>query len=238
MQKAQLLAISFLISLILFDRALSLNELTNYEKLNKFLFTYAYKHNSWADQSSRSGTGSNLIQTSLIRIHIPQLLKQIGAKTLLDAPYGDFYWMKKVDLSFLDQYIGIDIVTELIEKNKAQYSSSTTKFYNLDIITDLLPQVDVILCRDCLQHLPDENIFEVIKNFKKSKSTYLLVSHYINHPKNEDIQENELFNVCRMRRINLELPPFNFPKPLAMIDEGFNGKTLSLWQIRDLPDYP
>jgi hypothetical protein len=43
-----------------------------------------------------------------------------SAKTLLDAGCGDFNWMRHVNLK-LDQYIGIDVVPELICENQRQF---------------------------------------------------------------------------------------------------------------------
>ena len=80
------------------------------------VFSEIYSNNSWGDTESVSGPGSSLAQTAVIRRELPILLKKIDAESLLDAPCGDYNWMKYTELN-LDKYIGADIVPELIINN-------------------------------------------------------------------------------------------------------------------------
>src|SRR6185295_16640264 len=77
------------------------------------IFTDIYLSNFWADAESVSGRGSTIARTEVIRTSLPALLESVGAKTLLDAPCGDFNWMRNVDLSGIE-YTGVDVVVELI----------------------------------------------------------------------------------------------------------------------------
>ena len=69
-------------------------------------FTKIYSKNLFKGDDSISGGGSNLYQTRVIRNAIPILLKEMGVKTMIDAPCGDLFWMKEVDLP-VEKYIGI-----------------------------------------------------------------------------------------------------------------------------------
>jgi hypothetical protein len=152
---------------------------------------------------------------------------------MLDAPCGDFYWMKQVDLSDLD-YIGADIVMDLIRQNR-RYQASNVRFRKLNLIDDRLPKVDLIFCRDCLVHLCFKDLFMALHNICRSGSTYLLTTTFKNPVHNDDIETGQ------WRPINLEIPPFSFPAPLRLINEGcteadgiFADKSLGLWQIQDI----
>ena len=57
-------------------------------------FSQIYYGNMFGGMESRSGEGSNMVQTSEIRRELPKLLHELGIKTLLDAPCGDWHWMK------------------------------------------------------------------------------------------------------------------------------------------------
>ncbi|HEY0730091.1 MAG TPA: hypothetical protein VGD38_18535, partial [Pyrinomonadaceae bacterium] len=114
-------------------------------------FAPFYAENRWGDAESVSGPGSNLERTAKLRSELPLLLEEIGARTLLDAPCGDFNWMKNTALK-LEQYIGADVVPELIARNQSLYGDEHTRFVFLDLTRDKLPRADVILCRDCLIH--------------------------------------------------------------------------------------
>lgn len=197
-------------------------------------FAPFYTENRWGDDESASGPGSSLERTGILRGELPILLEDIGARTLLDAPCGDFNWMKDTALN-IDQYTGVDVIPELIARNQNLYGNEQTRFAFLDLTRDELPCVDVILCRDCFIHFSNRDIAAAIKNFKRSRSTYLLTNTYPGWQQNKNIRTGDF------RHLNLLLPPFNFPPPLRQIDEKlpeeraqFFGKTLALWKLADL----
>lgn len=143
--------------------------------------------------------------------------------------------MSAINLSGIERYIGFDIVSLLIQKNRERYSAPDREFRVVDIVNDSLPCVDLIICRDCVQHLTDQDVFRLFANIKRSTSRYLLVSNYPKNTENNDIEQ--IYSTARITYRNLLRAPFNFPKPLSIIDEGFDSKVLSLWRIDDLPDF-
>jgi GLPGLI family protein len=50
--------------------------------------------------------------------------------------------MKETDLSDIKQYIGIDIVDEIISNNIRKYSKTNISFKNIDMIKDTLPKYE------------------------------------------------------------------------------------------------
>jgi hypothetical protein len=50
-----------------------------------------------------------------------ELLPRLNVQTVLDAPCGDWNWMRLVDLSEVE-YIGADILRTVIERNRSNYS--------------------------------------------------------------------------------------------------------------------
>jgi hypothetical protein len=181
-----------------------------------------------------SGPGSDLIQTAAIARELPVLLDEVGAKILLDAPCGDFFWMQHVALG-VENYIGVDIVRDQIERNRAKYSCLNRRFLCLDVTVDQLPQADLIFSRDLLVHLSFRDIEAALKNFKRTMSEYLLTTTFPRITKNTDIVTGD------WRPINLQLPPFNFPRPLRMLCEHctenggkYADKSLGLWKLDDL----
>ena len=197
-------------------------------------FAPFYTENRWGDAESRSGPGSNLERTAKLRSELPLLLQEIGARSMLDAPCGDFNWMKDTNLG-LELYFGVDIIPDLIARNRSLYGTERKQFVLLDLTRDWLPDVDVILCRDCFIHFSYRHIAAAIRNFKRTRSTYLLTNTYNEWRKNENIRTGDF------RHINLLLPPFNFPPPIRQIDEKypderaeFFDKKLGLWRLADL----
>lgn len=198
-------------------------------------FSNVYHHNLWLDAESVSGPGSRLSETARIREHLPSLLNKLKAKSLLDAPCGDFHWMQHVELG-VEEYIGADIVPDLIARHQQQFEDPGRKFIAIDLTLDELPRVDVILCRDCLTHLSYENAFKALRNFKTSGSRYLLTTTYTERQINVDIATGG------WRPLDLQLPPFSFPAPLEIINENcsegngqYADKSLALWELVEVP---
>jgi hypothetical protein len=210
------------------------NNISLTRKSPKQVFTAIFRGNKWGDLNSLSGPGSNLIQTEAVRRVLPLLFQELKIKSLLDVPCGDFYWMRLVEMDV--EYIGGDIVDELIIANQNKYSSLGRRFIHVDLLRDELPNVDLILCRDCLVHFSYRHILIAIKNIKNSRSTYLLTTTFIGRKRNEDIPTGA------WQPINLQLPPFSFPMPLKLIDEEcpidkYRDKHLGLWKTDDIPEF-
>ena len=107
----------------------------------------------WGGGVSRSGQGSSLEATRRLRAALPAVLAELGVRTLLDVPCGDFTWMQDVDLGDVG-YVGVDIVPEIVSRNRERFGDSDRRRFILaDATRDPLPTVDAILCRHLLPHL-------------------------------------------------------------------------------------
>lgn len=199
-------------------------------------FDRIYRTNLWGSNDSRSGLGSALDTTAELRRQLPGFLKRHGARTLLDIPCGDFTWLSTLPLDL--DYIGADIVADLVAANEAAYGGggSRRRFLCLDLTCDPLPTADVVLCRDCLVHLSFGRIFDAFRNLKRSGSTYLLTTTFLEHEENQDIEDGD------WRMLNLARPPFRLPPPVDVLVEGcvegggaYADKALGLWRVDELP---
>ena len=194
-------------------------------------FTSIYKNRLWSGSESASGEGSGLRFTKSIRNTLPKLLADLQVQTLLDAPCGDFCWMKEVPLK-LKQYFGIDIVRPLIEKNSELYSNDKRRFLLCDLVNDELPRTDLILCRHLLIHLTFEEGLRVLRNFQRTGARYLLIS---DQPK--VATNNKILRTGSFRPLNLRLPPFSLPAPAAFLDDSADGDgsaILALYSLQEL----
>lgn len=201
------------------------------------IFTEYFKNNTWRGKESVSGPGSDYEQTKFLIPELQILIDSLEIKTMLDAPCGDFNWMKRLDLSRLT-YTGADIVEQLIDKNNRRYKQTNISFKTMDIVKDKIPTVDLIMVRDCFVHLTNQDIISALRNIKNSKSKYLLTTNFFW----EHMQNNKDIATGGWRRLNLTSKPFNFPYPKQIIIEGNiqsndRDKTLSLWNVEDIPDF-
>lgn len=202
------------------------------------LFTEIYKNNGFGGNQSKSGSGSDSPQTRKIVQELPILLQRLGISSLIDAPCGDLFWIKEVLEKVPILYLGIDIVPQLIERNKKSLSLNRINFKKLDIITEKLTDTaDIILCRDLLVHLTFEEIQKVLINFYQTGSKYLLCTTFTKLQINIDIRPD----IFSWRPLNLEKSPFIFPSPIEIINEGcsenngnYSDKSLGLWELATL----
>jgi len=180
-------------------------------------FNWIYKNNHWKNDESLSGPGSTLKATENLRKKLPKILSTYKIGSVLDAPCGDFNWMKFLLPTINVNYIGGDIVNEMVDSLNSKYTSENVKFIKLDIRNDRLPYVDLLISRDFLFHLPYSDIYNVLENFINSKIPYLLTTTHKNKNdfKNRNLQVGEVF-----RKIDLFSHPFDFPiSPLARFDD-------------------
>ncbi len=216
------------------------NVATTHAEREKELFTQVYKEGTWQLLESKSGLGSALTYTTHIREELPLILKKLNIKTLLDVGCGDFNWMKEIDISFLDAYLGVDIVDELIAENKHLYEKDTIRFAVANVISDPLPKADAILCRSVVSLMFEKDTLAALANMQKSGATYLLLTTCPKISLNCDLPVL-MRTTLWARPLNFERWPFAFPKPLMMISEKTEGvvsveKCLGVWRMKDLPD--
>lgn len=207
------------------------------------IFQDIYERHTWPSQESLSGSGSDHRNTERIIRELPELLGRIGVKSILDIPCGDFHWMRRVDLSGI-QYIGADIVNDLVESNQKRYGSPNRQFLHLDLLTEDLPACDLVFCRDCLFHFSHADVFRALRNLVRSKAKYLLTTTftYRTYPRNGNIRTGE------WTPINLEMPPYQLPPPQTVLIEGSHecivygdgiavpmfDRCLGLWSLSDI----
>lgn len=212
------------------------NEMLQLDTLEQ-RFSSIHDHNLWSSKESKSGTGSELAYTRPV---IDWLIKTISLhkiQTCVDAPCGDFNWMRFVLKDVNVKYIGLDIVEELVRTNNLHYSDQRTTFLRNNICSDQIPECDLLVVRDCLFHLSFQDINKLLNNISHADYKYLATTSHITEPKhsNTNIISGDF------REINLFLEPFNFSEN-AVIDQVIetkktdkNGRKIILLRKEDVP---
>jgi len=154
----------------------------------------------------------NLVE--LLKHHAYELKRPLN---VVDLGCGDF----AIGKSMLERlpninYLGCDIVAKLVEHNQMQYAGDRISFKQLDIVTDKLPDGDVYLVRQVLQHLSNAEIISFFQRIPR-KYIYVTEGHPV-HPSGP-INPDKLtgdgtrysFQGGGGRGVELSLPPFNLP---------------------------
>ena len=197
------------------------------------------------NEGTVSGPGSTLENTGFLRYELMNIIRNYNIKSILDLGCGDFNWMNDVikrNNKFIQKYLGVDIVENLIEKN-LQYKNEKINFECKNILEfdDIYNNFDLIIVKEVLIHLSYEDALKFIKMIKKTSCKYLLITSFT-RCKNKNIKNGSVYNT------NLLEYPFNFPDPEYIINEkGTLGRFdnnlrdipqfMYLYTIQNLPDF-
>ena len=202
-------------------------------KSTEEVFTDIFENNKWKGEVP-SGPGSSLAVTAILRQWLTSLFEEMNIQTLCDAPCGDGTWIFEITHR-LEFYFGVDVVKKLVETHARRDLPRNHFFMTGDLIETILPKVDAIFCRDCLVHLTLEQAVAAVANLKRSGSTYLITTTFPTRTENIPARTGS------WRPLNLEIPPFSFPKPIEIIreratdpDDRNNDKSMGVWRLSDL----
>jgi len=172
------------------------------------VFNTIYAKNFWESKESKSGEGSEITYTENLRFWLETNIPNYSIKSIVDAPCGDFNWMRKVCPRVDVDYLGLDIVDEVISSNISLYGQDKINFATKNIIRDRIPDCDLLIVRDCLFHFSFEHINQFLTNISQTKYKYLLTTTHILNLDfvNTDIRTGDF------RKIDLFKAPFNFSR--------------------------
>jgi len=189
------------------------------------IFAEIYRENRWGGDRGRfhSGSGSSSEHAQAYANVITTFIRSHDVRRLVDLGCGDF----RIGAQLLDTgiaYTGIDIVSDLVRRNNQLYASARVRFECLNIIEDELPDGDLCLIRQVLQHLSNEQISRVLANVEKYRHV-IVTEHYpapgaLRH-KNLDKPCGEDVRIYDGSAVFLDAPPFNRPLsggPLLDVD--------------------
>jgi SAM-dependent methyltransferase len=190
------------------------------------VFSEIYRGHFWGGGMNPSGGGSSLASTRAIRAALPHLVSELGVSSVLDVACGTFVWQSHLELPV--EMIGGDIVPEIVARLQDRFGNERRRFVHLDVTSDALPRVDMILCRDCLVHLDLEAARRALDNMLDAGARYLVLTTFPAVERNSEIVSGFF------RTLNMCLPPFDLPTPLRLVREDYPEKCLGVWDVRDV----
>ena len=177
-------------------------------------FTNIYKDNLWGRGSGKYYSGSGSYREDLIipyKEWLGDFISRENIQSIVDLGCGDFNVGGQL-ASLVPKYIGVDIVKGLIQDNKNRFGSSSVSFECLDIVADELPDGDVCLVRQVLQHLSNAEIIQVLNKLNKYKYSVITEMVYDKSKTNmynADIKENRETRRSQKSGVYLEEAPFS-----------------------------
>ena len=172
-----------------------------------------YEMNLWGGGTSDFYSGVGSYEPETVHPYITALISFLTSfkKPLVvcDLGCGDFNIGKQVT-KYAKHYVAIDIVPELIQRNKEKFEEINLEFQCLDMAKDDLPTGDCAVLRQVLQHLSNEEIQCIIPKLAAFK--YVMVTEHLpegDFEPNIDIISGQGIRIKKQSGVNLLAPPFS-----------------------------
>lgn len=147
------------------------------ENSSSAVFSDIYARGEWgkdANGKGTSGSGSSPENAKIYVEFLRDFLQKNHIQSVVDLGCGDWQFSRLINWDGI-QYIGLDVVQEVIEKNTKEFSSSNISFRKSEDARSDLPQADLLICKDVLQHLTYKDISTITAQFNKYR--YCLITN-------------------------------------------------------------
>ena len=173
-----------------------------------------YDLNLWGANETKfySGEGSHhsnyvepyitVVSSFLSSFSIPPVVCDLGC--------GDFNIGRQL-VKYSSNYIGVDIVNDLILHNKKIFNQKQLEFKCLDLAKDSIPAGDCAIIRQVFQHLSNDEVQQILNKLYQFK--FVIITEHIpkyNFIPNIDILSGQGNRLKKKSGLDLASPPFNF----------------------------
>ena len=200
----------------------------------KSIFENIYEKKLWNGGNTNiplSGPGSSLENTKEYSNWLTKFIYDNECKSVLDLGCGDLTWVSKTRF-FNDndiKYVGVDVVESLITSHLITFPDK--QFLCKDItIYKVFDKVDIIIIRDVIFHLKNDDILSIFENIK-NKFKFLVITSCKNNVNTDDFDQwhfseknvhNEPFNKSQNFITNIDEPVFNRKAFIYSHDSFYN----------------
>ncbi len=196
----------------------------------KKIFTDIINSNQWGYKNQKypicTGIGSSENNTIKYRKLLKNYIINNHIKSVIDVGCGiwEFYHNEFDDVT----YIGIDCVKKVIDFNKERYASKKKIFIYADLlnIKNNIPNVDLCIIKDVLQHLSNENIVTLLEKVKKKAKYILLIQDFNQIQDNQNIKNGNyrplLYSMQPLKQFNPIPLTRYWTKEILLIGDNFN----------------
>jgi SAM-dependent methyltransferase len=198
----------------------------NYRRLRRFaehainrqrtpeqVFSRIYDRGLWGKTGGQffSGTGSVDAHGQEYVRALARYLSEHSIRRVVDLGCGDFAIGRRIADLGVD-YTGVDVVPPLIRHHTRQFASPRVRFAHLDIVDGDLPDGDLCLIRQVLQHLSNDQIARILPKLRRYAHV-LVTEHYpapgIRAVPNKDKPHGHDTRIEDDSAVFLDRPPFN-----------------------------
>jgi SAM-dependent methyltransferase len=179
------------------------------------IFGEIYRDGRWGGQQGQfySGAGSDDEVTAAYVAVVRKYIDSHNIRSIVDLGCGDFRVGRQLLRPGIS-YIGVDLVPQMIESHQKQFGGESVRFTVGNIIEDILPDGELYLVRQVLQHLSNAQIGQILDKLR-DKPHVLIAEH---HPApsrfkehNRDKTPGQAIRAPFGSGVYPDQPPFSFP---------------------------
>jgi len=134
-------------------------------------FSEIYQNQRWG-KGSGSGEGSDPARNDRYIQLIEKFIRDRGIKSVVDLGCGDWQFSRQIDWGGAT-YLGIDVVPSVVQDLNARYARDGIRFTQGNIVTCDLPEADLAISMDVLQHPPSDLILKFLARLGQFKYAIL-----------------------------------------------------------------
>jgi len=178
-------------------------------------FSKIYHTKLWGEADGEafcSGGGSEARFAVPYLKEVQNLIAEHKIRTVVDLGCGDFRVGRLLCAQCDVQYVGVDVVPDLIAYNQSRFGGPQVEFRCANLIEDELPDGELCLIRQVLQHLSNAEISGVLAKCAKYR-VVLVTEEVFTKPgsrPNLDIAHGPDNRASDNSGVFLDLPPFSF----------------------------
>ena len=180
----------------------------------KAVMDQVYDKNLWGSGASEFYSGDGSHNSDIVDPYtkvISSFLNSFNSPLVIcDLGCGDFNVGKDL-VKYAKKYFAVDIVSDLIGRNKETFKADNLEFHCLDIAVDNLPAADCVILRQVLQHLSNIEIHSIVSKLTAYK--YIILTEHMpegNFTSNIDIISGQGIRLNKNSGVDLTASPFNF----------------------------
>jgi len=205
------------------------------------VFADAYSRRQWTtndrQQAFSSGPGSGIAYAQPYCEWVSAFGRENKITRLVDLGCGDFRVGQRLVAGGNFDYVGVDIVPALIAHYSTRFGDSKVRFACLNIIEDELPNGQLCLIRQVLQHLSNREIQAVLR--KCSAYPYVLITEHLyvgkNSRPNLDKPHGPDTRVYDRSGVFLNRPPFGLTTQTVLELPYADGEVLRSVLLENRP---
>jgi SAM-dependent methyltransferase len=172
-----------------------------------------YQMNLWGGNESDFYSGAGSHHPELVKPYVEAVTSFLNSfetpLLVCDLGCGDFNVGKEL-VAHTRKYIAVDIVADLIDRNKEIFTAENLEFHCLDIAVNEMPSGDCALLRNVLQHLSNSEVQDIVNKLTDFK--YVVLTEHVpegDFIPNKDIISGQGIRLKKHSGLDLLALPFN-----------------------------